>query len=256
MPKLKLGDDDLNIAELEEAEYTEDDYEEYTGKQPPAGTVLKGYIKKMWWTYTGAGDGMLVVLFIADGNDGDEKKYNGLPVWDRLAFTTSAKWRWKPFLDVTGITLREIKGKMVVAEDDDNIGAPVTKIATFQPGEDALFRIITKKDRYNDEVSTKVKNWLEYESQQDDDEDEEDEEEEYEYDDTEEEEEEEDVAGRRTGRVAHPTRAARPAAKATPARQRTARSATARGSATPTRKRSPVGRRGAKNAGYDDEPPF
>ena len=255
MPKLKLGDDDLDIDALEDAEYQEDEYEEYTGKQPPAGTVLAGHIKKMWWTYTNNGDGMLVALFVADGNTGDEKKFNGLPVWDRLALTTAAKFRWKPFLDATGIALREIKAKMVVAEDDDNIGAPISKIGRWEPGEDALARIITKRDRYEGEVSTKVKTWLAYAEAEDEDEEEgyEDEEDELEE---EEDEDEDDVQGRRTGRVAHPTRAAKPPAKPAPARQRTARSATARGKAAPAaRKRSPVGRRGSKT-GYDDDPPF
>jgi hypothetical protein len=251
VPKLKLGDDDLDIDALEEAEYNEDDYQEYTGKQPPAGTVLAGYVKKMWWAYTNNGDGMLVALFIADGNVDEEEKYNGLPVWDRMALITSAKFRWKPFLDAMGFTLRDVKSRTRVAEDDDNIGAPIQRIGSWEPGEEALARIITKRDRFNDEPSTKVKTWLAYEDPEED--ADEDEEEEYEEEDAD--EDEDDVQGRRTGRVAHPTRVARPAPKATRASQRTAKPATR---ATPaTGRRATVGRRGAsKSRGYDEDPPF
>jgi hypothetical protein len=284
MPRLKADDVAFDIDELEEAEYS-DEFEDYTGPIPPKGTVLIACIKKMWWTDTQKGDDMIKILAEADGNEGDLEKYNGLPLWENAVLIPSAKFRWKPFIDNFGITLRDIKTKTVVAKEDDRMGAPIDKIGTFEPGsDDAWCRVLTARTKDpNDEWRAEVKKWLPYEdpeSQAPDDEPDDDEEEEEEGDDEElEEEEVEDdeepddepeppvVPARRRAAPAKASGAAKPAAArtasraanpaaATPARSaatraRTARSAPAKAATSAASKR---GRRAA--AAPADEPPF
>lgn len=218
MPRLKVDDDELDIEELEEAEYEESDYEPYSGPQPPKGTILYGYIKKIWWTYNSNDVRMLVVIFEATEESG---KYKGLGVWDRITLSTAAKFRWQPFLDAAGITLQDIKRKMIVEKDDENQGRPVNKIGALEIGDEekAAIRIVTKRDRYNDDWETKVDKWLPWEDPQDeDDEDDED----FDEDDVEEEEEE-------------PAPKRRAAASATRSGARTARKPAAK----PARRREP-----------------
>jgi hypothetical protein len=263
MPNLKLDDEDLDIDALEGAEYNEDDYQDYDGPQPPAGTRLTGYIKKIWWAYSQAGNGMLVILFLCN-----EGKYDGMPVWERIPIQNNTKFRWKPFLDVTGITLREIKNKMNVQEEDDNIGCPINAIGKWKPGEDQEIDIITKRERYEGEWSTKVNKFLPTAALDPDDDDDDDdepepapapkprtrrtaaktskkpdpepepEEEDEEEDDAEEPEDEEEPA----------KPAAKPKARRAPAKPAQPKPATAK-----------AGRRGARKpveTGYDEEPPF
>lgn len=260
MPKLRAEDvAGLDIDELEAAEYNED-YVSYSGEVPPADTVLGGYVKSMWWTYTQNDDPMLVVLWVADENEGKLEKYNGLPCWERLALTTGAKFKWAPFLNHFGIALRDVKTKTIVGAEDESFGAPITKIGAFVPGsDDAWCRVVTTREQYNDKWQAHVRSWLDYDEDEaaeepDDEVDEVDEPEDYQEDEDAEEAEEAEKApparGRRTagkpaktpaaskpaapGRRAAPSRSARPAAKA---------------SAAPKR-----GRRAA--AGSDDDPPF
>lgn len=209
MPRLKVDDDELDIEELEEAEYEESDYEPYSGPQPPKGTILYGYVKKIWWTYNSNDVRMFVVIFEATDESG---KYKGLGVWDRITLSTAAKFRWQPFLDAMGITLQDIKKKMIVERDDENQGRPVTKIGSFVIGDEekAAIRIITKKERYNDEWETKVDKWLPWEDPHDDDEEDED----FDEDDIEEEEEEEPAPKRRATATGKKETARKPAAKA------------------------------------------
>lgn len=239
MPRLRVPDEELNIKELEDAEYDdrEFDYESYDGELPPADTYLDGYVKKMWWCYTGGGDPMLKALFIADGNDGDEEEYDGLPVWEQLPLTNVAKFKWKPFIDVFGLRLIDIKRKTMVADDDDRIGAPIERIGNWEPGEGSRCRILTKRAKFNGKDKVEVRRWLDASD---------DAEEELEdYDEDEDEEVEQAPPPRRTRPAAakpakpaaRPAKAAKPATKAAPAK--TTRS-----------------RRVSSQAGYDEEPPF
>lgn len=174
MPKLKVTDDELDVEELEDAEYNEDgDFEDYSGEQPPKGTILRGFIKKMWWTYSQNDNPMLKILFVADGNTGDLEEYNGLPVWENAVLIPSVKFRWQPFLDTFGLTIRDVKTKLYVSADDDNQGAPIEKIGKWEPGEDARCRIVTKRERYQGEWNTKVSKWLDDEEAADEEEEEE-----------------------------------------------------------------------------------
>jgi hypothetical protein len=273
MPRLKIDDDDLDVDELESAEWDDTTYERYGGEIPPKDTFLVGYVKNVWWTETNAGDPMLKVLWIADGNTGDEEEYNGLPVWENLALTAKSKFKWAPFFRQFGLTVRMIKTKTIIAADDDNVGAPITKIGTdFAPGESARCAIITGREKYNNEWQVRVAEWLD-EEEADEDEDELDDEEEGEEpeDDEDDDEEEETPPPTRTRRAASgkatasaatkPAATARPAASksstAKPAAKRDGTRSTSKAPAKSVSKATPAhGARKAKAAGYDDEPPF
>ncbi len=238
MAKLKVDDEDLNIKELEDAEYDPDkrgggDYEEYDGEIPPKGTVLRVLVKKMWWTYSQADNPMLKVLLVADGNEGDEKEFEGLPIWENMALIASVKFRWYPFLALWGLTIRDVKTKTQVDDDpDDPNGALITEINGWEPGsEDAYCRIVTKREKYNGEWSAKADEWLS------------DDEADGEPDDPEPEPEEKPARrGRRA--AAEPEKPAGRSRRA-PARD-TAKATTA------TR----AGSRRSRSTGSDEEPPF
>jgi len=164
-----------NIKELEEAEYEAG--ARYTGEVPASGTMLNFRVTKIWWTYTDNGDPMLKVLSVAEDNPGNLEEYDGLPCWDNMALTTSAKFKWDPFLDHFGLTIRDVKGKTMVESEDDNIGAPITDIARFKPGSDAaMFVGIVSKERYNGKWQGHIAEWLDADTPLEDDEDEEPEE--------------------------------------------------------------------------------
>lgn len=245
MPKLKLSKNDFDVKELD-VEWSEDDFEDYDGEQPPTGTVLRGVIKKIWWTYTQADETpMLKVLWTAKGNKGDLAEYNGLPIWDNIVFSPKAAFRYGPFLQAVGITLNDVYSKTFVADEDDNVGAPVEKIGSLVPG-DADVTVVTKRRKWQGEWQVNVSKYLsadEADTEDDDDEDEptprrktparpksspkrrtrpepepddedEDEEDPEEDDeDTEDEEEQEDT---------RPTKRARPSARSKPAAKRRA----------------------------------
>ncbi|MDA4133837.1 MAG: hypothetical protein OK454_12050, partial [Thaumarchaeota archaeon] len=171
MPKLKSSELNFDEEELEGAEWSEeDDYQTYEGEQPPTGIILHGFIKKMWITETEAGSDMLVVLFEARDNVGDFVQYDGWATWDRIVLQANTKFRWKPFLNATGLSLKDIKTKMYVGEDEERNGLPIQKIAAFVPGEDsddAWLRILTKRESYNGEWQAKVSKWLVWEDPED-----------------------------------------------------------------------------------------
>jgi len=273
MPRLKIEDDEFNADELDEAEYESGSYERYTGEEPPKDTVLRGYVKSMWWGYTAKDDPMVKVLFIADGNTGAEEEYNGCPIWENYPLIKIAKFKWGPFFQQFGLTARLFKTKMYVAEDDDNIGAPIEKVGTFVPGEestDAWCRVLTTREKYNGKWQTHVAEWMD--DAEDDDEDEEEVETEEEVDVEEEEDEDEEPTppSARTRRAASGKTSVSPATKsAAPAKTAATRTSAAKTSGTPrtaaksaagkpaAKASAPVrGRRGKAAAGYDDDPPF
>lgn len=261
MPKLKIEDDELDVEALESAEYEESS--RYHGEIPPKGTVLRGRISKMWWTYTQSDDPMLVVLFVAEDNEGKTAKYNGLPVWERLPLTAKAKFKWAPFFEVIGLTIRDVKTKTVVAdEDDERFGAPITKIGMFEPGEDVSWvRLITGTHKYEGAPQVDADVWMEYE-ETDEEEAEEEPEDTEEVEVEEEEAEEEPEAappargrGGRTAAAKAPAKAAAKAPTRSPGRaataSRAAKAAPAKAAAAPAR-----GRRGTTAKGSDEDPPF
>lgn len=182
MPRLRMEDDELDIDELEEAEYNEDDqFQPYTGPTPPNNTILPGRIKKMWWTFTQNDDRLLKVLWEADEFAG---KYKGLPVWDNVTFNAASKWRWKPLLDAYGLTLLDVKKKLYVVSnnpDDDHptLGAELQKIGHLVPGEesaDSRIIVVSKRDNQGN-MRLNVVKYLPYEEDEEDDDDDEAEEE-------------------------------------------------------------------------------
>jgi hypothetical protein len=270
MPKLRPADvADLDVDELEAAEYSEGNFVSYSGEIAPADTILRAYVKNIWWTKSSSNNSMLKVLLIADENEGDLEQYNGMPLWENMVLTAPAKFKWAPFFEHFGISIRDVKvnkaGKsnVTLAAEDDSQGAPVTKIGSFVPGEDsdeAWCRVLTTRESYEGKWQAHVGVWLDY------DEDEGDEEPDEEPDDTEEEPEEEDeteeepeeepedatpVRGRRT--AAKASRTAPASSPRTTARKPApSRSAPAKKAAAAPAKRG----RGRAAAGSSDEPPF
>ena len=290
---------DLDVADLDAAEYSESDFDSYSGRIPDDNTELYGYVAAMWWCRTaekddGTGlDPMIKVLWIAGDNDGDLAEFNGLPVVENLVLVKGAKFRWAPFLNVFGITLKAIKTATYVAEEDDERwgGAPIEKIGNFVPGEDndaAWSRVITKKRFWNERWTAESKKWLPWETADGDESEEvddsadeeiadeetaeeeydteaEDGDEEYEDEGDEEDADEEEAEpepparGRRPAAPARPARstAAKPAA-ARPAGRRTAAKPAAAASSSRGRKPAAAAKpaRGKGRAPADNEPPF
>jgi len=250
MPRLKISDNELPIDELEEAEYSEDEYEDYDGEDPPKGTILWGYIKKMWWTYTQNEDPMIKVLFIAAENPGDLAEYDGCPIWENAALTAAAKFKWAPLLRVLGLTIRDVKTKTVVASQDDesmNGAAPIEKIASWGgPGvdsDDAYLRVVIGRERYNGEWQTRIGKWLEWEEPGEEPE---------EPDEPDEPEPEPEPEKAPRGRRAPAKAPAKAEPKATPSRARRGQNGASRATAARPAARG----RGRRSEGSDDEPPF
>jgi len=293
---------DLDVADLDAAEYSESDFDSYSGRIPDDNTELYGYVAAMWWCRTaekddGTGlDPMIKVLWIAGDNDGDLAEFNGLPVVENLVLVKGAKFRWAPFLNVFGITLKAIKTATYVAEEDDERwgGAPIEKIGNFVPGEDndaAWSRVITKKRFWNERWTAESKKWLPWETADGDESEEVDDsadeeiadeetadEEYYDEDSDEADEDEEDAEDEEpedesaeSEQPARGRRAAKPAAPARPARSTAAKPAAARpagrrtaakpaAAASSSRGRKPAAAakpaRGKGRAPADNEPPF
>lgn len=275
MPKLRIDDDELPD-DLDDVEYDRErrDYEKYEGEQPPKDTFLNGYVKNVWWTETNSGARMLKVLWIADGNTGETEEYNGLDVWENLALTGPAKFKWGPFFEYFGLTIRMLKTQSIYNDDDEgDLGVPITRIGKkFIPGPDCRVAIITTREKYNGKWQTHAAEWLDEEELDEDEEledDEEELEEEEELEDEEEEEEEPEPPKRPTARrpaaasttktSARPKAAASASAKspapkaaANGTRRTAAKPATKTSTKTSTRPASTKRR----SAAVDDDPPF
>jgi hypothetical protein len=162
MAKLKAEDyGSFDPDELDVEWSDNDDYEPYDGELPKSNILLRGYCKKMWWTFSSNDNAMIKVLWVAEGNTGKTEEFNGLPIWDQIVFTPKASFRYGPFLQVLGITLRDVFKKMDVAEEDDNVGCPINWIAKMVPGEDARIGVITKREKYEGESRVKVGKFVE-----------------------------------------------------------------------------------------------
>lgn len=295
MPRLKVGDDELDIEELENAEYSEDDqFEDYDGPVPPKRTLLRGFVKLAYWTLDSSDERMIKSLWIAAENTGDKAKYNGLPIWDNTSLKASTKFRWAPLIRAWGITLTDLKKKLYCKPEDEDHptrGAVIEKIGPWAPGEEsdsAWCMVLTDIDNYGGEKSASVGKWMPWVDEEEDDEDadevadeveedqddepEDDEEvddaDEAEEDEDQEEDDEEDEEAAppaRTGRGGRaPARTAAKAATRSTATRGTKPATTTRaarpaaGKATATRGAKPAaaGRRGAGAKGSNQPPPF
>jgi hypothetical protein len=164
MGKLKIPDSEMNPEELDVEWSNDKDYVKYEGEIPETGEVVNGVIKKMWWTYSGDNTPMIKVLFEADETAGE---YEGLPIWENLTLKPSAAFKYGPFLEFFGLTLKDIKNKTYVIGDDgsadDNNGAPIEKISGFAPGSnEAYCAVAVARSKYNGEWKAEVGEWLEY----------------------------------------------------------------------------------------------
>jgi hypothetical protein len=277
MPKLRAADvADIDPDELENAEYSEGSYTSYSGDIAPADTVLRAYVKNIWWTRANpkpgeeVGSPMLKVLVIADGNEGELEEYDGMPMWENMVLTSAAKFKWHPFFEHFGISIRDVKankaGKsnvVVSAEEDDRGQSVVEKIGSFVPGEDsdeAWCRVVTTREKYEGNWQAHVGVWLDYDEDEEGEEPEEPEEPEEEEPEEEPEEEDEPeeepeevqpARGRRTAAKASRTAPATPA-RSTARKPAPSRSAPAKGRAPAPAKRG----RGRSAAGSSDDPPF
>ena len=144
MPKLDI---DIDFDELENAP------DAYDGEIPRAGTVLNGYIAGRWWILD---QSFIRILWTADGNDGELAEFNGCPFWDDIPFSRYGK---HSFMKVFGITLGDIQHRTGIAEEDDNVGAPIEKIGKFTPDGTRCF-IETTHERRAGQLMPRVARWL------------------------------------------------------------------------------------------------
>jgi hypothetical protein len=152
MARLKLDDNDLDLDELD-VEVEESNFQPYDGEIPPSGKVFECRITKMWLSYSADDTAMLVALAVVE----DEGPYEGLPIFEYMVLKASAAFKYQPFLHAFGLTLRDVKTKMDVADEDDKIGAPITAIAKWEVGsDDALCRVVTKREKYQGEWQAKI----------------------------------------------------------------------------------------------------
>jgi hypothetical protein len=295
MAKLRPEDvADIDVKALEAAEYSTEEFDKYYGETPPVGTELNAYVKRMWWTRSapkaggGGNDPMLKILTVAAENEGDLAEYNDCPFWLNVTLTENAKFRWGPFFDNFGLSIRAIKARKLDIEDaEDQNGNLINSIDGFKPGEeedDAWCRIITDQEPYNGVMQPRVKEWLpwdveaEYSDNGDGEDGDEEADDEYEDEDELEAEAETEAepeppargrgAARSASRSAAPARGsrpARPAPEAAPARRggrpaaAAAAPAPARGrAARPAAAAAPArrGRGGRGAGGSSEEPPF
>src|SRR5215469_231383 len=155
-------DFDFDADELDDAEF--DDSARYEGEIPPEGTILRGYVSKMWATETQGGDHMLKVLWVADENEGDLEEYNGLAVWENLVMTTAAKFKWAPFFSLFDIKVSDVKNKTKIENEDDNVGAPIISIGSWEVGSDeAWCRIVIHRRRWQGNWQAEAQKFLPYE---------------------------------------------------------------------------------------------
>lgn len=189
MAKMKFSkNDDIDWAGLDEEEFDPDDdggFVAYDGEIPPAGILLKGDVTKLWLVKSQAGDWMYKALFIADcGHDTDSDglceedckyaEYNGCPIWDNVLWSLpQVKFKWGHFLNGMGITLKDIRAKTVVDDEEDNIGLPVKKVGVSKLP--YPMQVITARGKFEGKTKPEVKKWVlagdEVDDDDDDDED-------------------------------------------------------------------------------------
>lgn len=258
MPTLRKDEyKDIDFGALDEATYSDAEFAAYDGPIPEGGTILDAYIKKLWWTRTnsrmnGAGEEtgnkpMIKILAEAGGNQDGLEEFDGLPFWENAVMTPDAKFRWGPLFEVFGLSPADIK-KMRVGEAD-NVGLPIERIGTLEPGTDGAWCRVVTKVGYDQsgEPRAEVRTWLPFDDEDiedlepedlDEPEDEDEETgEEYDEDDTdiedEDEDKDEDEEPEPEPEPARPTRAAR--GRTSPAPARGGRAASGRTAAAPAR---------------------
>jgi hypothetical protein len=164
MPKLRAEDiEGIDVEYLDSIEYSTEEFDRYDGEVPPIGLTLSGYTKKIWWTRSAKDDAMLKILWVADENEGDLEEYNGCPFWLNASLIGGAKFKWAPWMEVYGFTLRKVLTTTYVSKKEDQNGAPVERIGSWKPGaesEAAWCYIVTDQEPYNGVMRPQVKEWI------------------------------------------------------------------------------------------------
>ncbi len=161
MVKMRLGAE-FDTDELD-VDYDErDDIIDYDGPTPKARMELPGRIKNLWYLTSSNGNPMFKVIFEAE-TAGHSKlaAYDGCPVWDNITFTPGAAFRYQPFLQLFGLTLRDVKSRMDLEEDETRMGRKVLSIGRWEPGSDeAMCAIKIKTEFYEEERQVRVAKYL------------------------------------------------------------------------------------------------
>jgi hypothetical protein len=164
MPKLRAEDiEGIDVDYLDSIEYSTEEFDRYDGEVPPIGLTLSGYTKKIWWTRSAKDDAMLKILWVADENEGDLEEYNGCPFWLNASLIGGAKFKWAPWMEVYGFTLKKVLTTTYVSKKEDQNGAPVERIGSWKPGAEsdaAWCYIVTDQEPYNGVMQPRVKEWI------------------------------------------------------------------------------------------------
>lgn len=148
MAKMKWRADDVDWKGLQDEEFEDNDFPVYDGPEPPANILLSGQIDKCWLVESAKGDWMFKVVFQAKDNEGDRKVYEEWSCWDNVLWSLpQCKFMWQPFLDALGISLKDIKDRTIVGEED-NVGTVVERIGKVEFP--AFIRIKTSKVKTGD----------------------------------------------------------------------------------------------------------
>ena len=159
MVRQKLGAE-FSVDELDTDDWTEGGYEEYEGEDPPKNVKLSGRVTKIWKTESGNGDVMFKTIFVAEGNTGKLAQYNGWTGWDNITFVKTAAFRYQPFLMTFDLKVSDVKNKMDFDEESEKLGQRVNEINGWEPGsEDSWCYIVTKREKFGEEWSTKIKTY-------------------------------------------------------------------------------------------------
>ena len=159
MVRQKLGLE-FDADDLDTDDWTEGGFEEYEGDDPPKGVKLLGRVTKIWKTESGNGDVMFKSIFVAEGNTGKLAQYNGWTGWDNITFVRTAAFRYQPFLMAFDLTVKDIKNKMDFEEESERMGQRINEIAGWEPGgKDSWCYIVTKREKFGDEMTTKIKTY-------------------------------------------------------------------------------------------------
>jgi very-short-patch-repair endonuclease len=93
--------------------------------------TLRGYITKIWWISDDDSDRSgFLIRFDAQGNKSSSK--NKIVLFSKVLVAEGLEVEFHTFIDVIGVTPKDILNNMTVA-DDDECGYPIKSIANWKP---------------------------------------------------------------------------------------------------------------------------
>jgi hypothetical protein len=139
-----------------------DDFRPYDGPIPPNNTILLCDVKSIKSEKSKEkANPMLTVMLVVNETDKAKKKYNGLPLWERITVVPQNAWKIRQWLDAIGATGRDWD-KTLVDDDDMVIKFGSIKVAGLQ------VEITTKKGTNQDgDPRAEVGNFLPLEDEDD-----------------------------------------------------------------------------------------